>query len=129
MENAPGMTPYARHILICTSVFCDPQGQAEKLYRLVPRLLGDLGRYNNPCRVKRGTTPCLGVCMGGPIVVVYPDGIWYHHVTEEVMERIVQEHLRDNNPVCEYIFHSLDPRYAPEQQRELMGLPDSTAPG
>lgn len=108
MPTPPEMAPYTRHIFICTGRYCDPAGNATRLYSLLPRLLGSIGRYDNPQRVKRGTSPCLGVCSGGPIVVVYPEGIWYHHVDERVLERIVQEHLYDNQPVAEYIFHHLD---------------------
>ncbi len=128
MDDAPSMTPYERHIMMCIGEYCDPTGQAEILYRQLPRLLGDLGKYNNPCRTKRGRSPCLGVCVGGPLLVVYPDGIWYHHVTAEVLQRIVQEHLRENKPVREYIFHSLGPRYATEFQREFTGLTEPTLP-
>ncbi len=107
MSTPPAMNPYTRHILMCTGKYCDPQGLAARLYAHLPRLLGPLGRYENPQRVKRGTTPCPGVCSDGPIVVVYPDGVWYHHVDESVLERIVCEHLQHNRPVEEYIFHRL----------------------
>jgi (2Fe-2S) ferredoxin len=66
-----------------------------------------LGRYDNPERVKRGITPCLGVCYGGPLLVVYPDGIWYHHVDEALLQRIIDEHLIGGCPVEEAIFHRL----------------------
>ena len=56
-------------------------------------------------RVKRGETPCLGVCAEGPILVVYPEGIWYSRVTPELLERIVVEHLKHGQPVEEAIFH------------------------
>ena len=77
------------------------------MYSLLASLLQREGLLFGPTRVKRGETPCLGVCAGGPIVVVYPDGIWYGGVTPELLERIVVEHLRDGTPVEEAIFHRL----------------------
>jgi len=103
------MAPYAHHVFICTGSYCAPEGRADELYGLLTRLLGDLGRYDNPVRVKRGITPCLGVCVGGPLLVVYPEGIWYHKVDEAALKRIVNEHLRNGVPVEDYIFHRLNP--------------------
>jgi (2Fe-2S) ferredoxin len=108
MIESPIMSPYARHIFICTGRFCDPEGRAPALYSRLPALLGELSNYENPCRVKRGLTACLGVCAGGPILVVYPDGVWYHHVDEALLKRIIEEHLNNNQPVEEAIFHQLD---------------------
>lgn len=32
-------------------------------------------------------------CDEGPIIVVYPEEIWYHYVDKEDIEEIIQEHL------------------------------------
>ncbi|MCB0130784.1 MAG: (2Fe-2S) ferredoxin domain-containing protein [Caldilineaceae bacterium] len=108
-DDAPIMSPYARHVFVCAGQYCDPDGKATAVYRRLAEKLGALGDYTNPYRVKRGLTPCLGVCIGGPILVVYPEGIWYHHVDDDaVVDRIVQEHFKEGRPVEDYIFHRLE---------------------
>jgi (2Fe-2S) ferredoxin len=102
------MRPYARHVFVCNGTDCDPNGQAETIYHRLGELLGDLAHIRNPERVRRGTCPCLGVCEAGPILVVYPEGIWYHHVDEALLERIVEEHFRENRPVLEHVFHQMN---------------------
>lgn len=99
------MEPYSRHVFVCTGGFCSPDRAGRGLYAMLPGLLQREGLLFGPGRVKRGETPCLGVCSGGPIVVVYPDGIWYGGVTPELLERIVVEHLRDGRVVEEAVFH------------------------
>jgi (2Fe-2S) ferredoxin len=106
----PFMEAYSRHVLVCVGGFCSPDRRGRELYSLLATLLEREGLLFGPERVKRGETPCLGVCAGGPIVVVYPEGIWYAHVTPDLLERIVVEHLRDGRVVDDAVFFRLGTR-------------------
>src|SRR5262245_28935946 len=97
--HSPVMDPYTRHVLVCVGGFCWPEHRGRELYHLLPSLLQREGVLFGRRRVKRGETPCLGVCSGGPIVVVYPDGMWCAGVTPALLERIVGERLRDGRVV------------------------------
>jgi (2Fe-2S) ferredoxin len=101
------MEDYARHVLVCTGQFCSPERAGRRLYALLASLLEREELLFGPTRVKRGETPCLGVCAGGPVVVVYPEGVWYAGVTDELLERIVVEHLKHGRAVEEAVFHRL----------------------
>jgi (2Fe-2S) ferredoxin len=103
----PQMEPYSHHVLVCTGNFCAPDRRGRQIYSLLAELLEREDLLFGPERVKRGETPCLGVCSNGPIVVVYPEGIWYGEVTPALLERIVVEHLKQGKPVAEAIFHRL----------------------
>ena len=109
-DDAPYLAPYGRHLFFCDGALsdhCDPEHQVPRLQAYFASKLGKLGDYLDPNRVKVSTSPGMGVCMGGPILVVYPEGVWYHHVNEAGLERIVAEHLRDGRVVEEYVFHRL----------------------
>eukprot|EP01036_Dinobryon_divergens_P033795 gene33795-43673_t len=57
--------------------------------------------------VSRTKANCLQVCVpqSGPIVVVYPEGIWYHSCTPEVLDLILESHIRNGIPLEQYRFN------------------------
>ena len=110
MENVekPEMSPYQKHIFVCTGSRCAPDTSTD-LYKGLKERLKELGLHEGSARILRSQCHCFGICEGGPLAVVYPGGVWYHHLNPEKMERVIQEHLIGGKPVEEYILHSQDP--------------------
>lgn len=71
-------------------------------------LMGEKIDARPELRIKRTRTHCMVACRNqGPILVVYPEGVWYRCDDETALERIVAEHLVGGREVGELIFHRL----------------------
>jgi (2Fe-2S) ferredoxin len=105
-----GLDRISRHIFICadqTKPICCSKADSIASWNYLKLRLKELGldTPNAPQEcVFRTKANCLRVCHNGPIVVVYPDRVWYHSATPEVIERILQEHIIGNQVVKEYAF-------------------------
>ena len=101
-QKAPPLAPYERHVFVCTGPRCAPDTSPE-IYQTLKTKLKELNVDQKS--IRRAQVQCFGICQGGPILLVYPEGIWYHHVTQDKLTRIIDEHLLGGKPITEWAFH------------------------
>ncbi|MBC7980721.1 MAG: (2Fe-2S) ferredoxin domain-containing protein [Armatimonadetes bacterium] len=104
-----GLERAKTHIFLCAqpteAKCCDPAAGAES-WEFLKRRLRELGLSGSAENVVlRSKADCLRICMKGPVAAVYPEGVWYHSCSPQVLERIIQEHLIGGKVVAEFCFY------------------------
>ncbi len=92
---------YRAHILVCGGTGCT----SNKSFKIVEKLNQELANHDLTNEVKVVMTGCFGLCAKGPIVVVYPEGTFYHSVTADDVTEIVEQHIIGGKHV-ERLLHS-----------------------
>jgi len=91
------------HIFVCTSSrvngqqkgFCHTKASVE----IVTNFMEEIRDRDLGGAVLVSNTGCFALCERGPIVVVYPDNVWYGGVTPENVEEIMDEHIEGGRVV------------------------------
>ena len=91
---------YKHHVFFCMNVR-DPdeerpscgRNDADKMWWYAKKRIQELG-LDGKGKVRINKAGCMDRCEDGPVLVVYPEGVWYSYKTEEDIEEIIQEHLQ-----------------------------------
>ena len=91
------MGPFLKHVFVCThGSVCPVETDSTAVHTRLKELVKRAGLSNS---IRINKSGCLDQCGHGPMVVVYPEDVWYCHVTVEAAEEIFREHLLGGTPV------------------------------
>ncbi len=91
------------HVFVCTSSRINGQQKgfccSKDAVGIVQSFMEELDSNDLSGEVMVTNTGCFGICEAGPVVVVYPEGVWYRGVTTEDVAEIVESHLINGQKV------------------------------
>ena len=113
MITTPKIQPLiSHHLLLCATPIkakcCDAEVGAQSWEALKQGVRAlDLESPERPQGiVLRTKADCLRVCEQGPVLLVWPDGIWYAEATADRIRTIVEEHIVHKRPIHDWIFQT-----------------------
>lgn len=92
-----------KHIFVCTSSRMTGQQkgycQSKDGVEIVRTFIEEIEERGLGDKVMVSNTGCFSICAKGPIVLVYPDNVWYGSVTPGDVEEIMDEHIEGGKVV------------------------------
>jgi NADH:ubiquinone oxidoreductase subunit F (NADH-binding)/(2Fe-2S) ferredoxin/NAD-dependent dihydropyrimidine dehydrogenase PreA subunit len=93
-------TTYRSNIMICAGTGCVSNGSL----KISEAFEAELTKHNLQDEIKVVLTGCNGFCAKGPVIVVYPDDIFYQQVKPEDVPNLVEEHFVKGRPVEKFLY-------------------------
>ncbi|HHV74061.1 MAG TPA: NADH-quinone oxidoreductase subunit NuoF [Thermoanaerobacterium sp.] len=91
---------YRSHVMVCGGTGCT-SSNSDRIAKCFEEEIANKGLDKEVQVVRTG---CFGLCELGPVVVVYPEGVFYSRVKEEYVPEIVEEHLLKGRVVKKYLY-------------------------
>ena len=96
------MGQYERHVFVCTAGDrCPAQGDVDKFVKTLRAGVVTAGRH---VEVRINKAGCFSQCGHGPMVVVYPENVWYCGVQESDLQEILDSHIVGGTPVKRLLY-------------------------
>ncbi len=98
------MAFYDKHVFFCTNQredgedCCNNHG-AQKARDYMKSKVKKLGLSGNLNKIRINAAGCMDRCGEGPVIVVYPEGVWYTYVDESDLDEIIEQHLKNGRIV------------------------------
>ncbi len=108
MANDRDLTRVEHVVFLCNGGGCQRRG-AEAITAAVRARIAARGYCERVHTIK---TRCVNPCEHGPVVIVYPHGVWYGPVTLEGVSALVDQHLIDGRIVEPLAFHTTIPGHS-----------------
>ncbi|MEO1781321.1 NADP-reducing hydrogenase subunit HndC [Enterococcus diestrammenae] len=105
-----------REIMVCAGTGC----LSSKSRDFIDNLHLELAAHGLADEVEVVATGCFGLCAQGPIVIVHPEGTFYHQVGPKDAKKIVEKHLIGGEPIEKLLYHDHDTK---EVISKLMDTP------
>ncbi|SHI58943.1 (2Fe-2S) ferredoxin [Dethiosulfatibacter aminovorans DSM 17477] len=91
------MEKLKHHIFVCNSARMNGEVKgvcnSKESIEIIQNFAEEISDRELDAEVMVTSTGCLGLCTQGPVVIVYPEGVWYGKVTPDDVEEIVESHI------------------------------------